>query len=165
MSKKKILTPLFLIIVLLIFYFVYKSATQSIKPVVLNDVPEQKVLEVVELKTQKDFKMIGQEIFQGTGFEPGFNFRISIAGTKFGTELVSQYGDTHYVGYLDLVNNSTSTKTFSGKMLDKTDKIVEGLFNIFQKKCTLPSGTNVPFTVDIKVATETLSGCATIVSK
>jgi hypothetical protein len=165
-QKKIIYVVLGVILFSIILYFYRVSMQES--TVVVGEVDNSKVLETVfepvELKSQKDFKMIGQNIYSGSGFEPGFNFKISLAGTKFGTDLTSQYGDTHYVGYLDIVEQSTSTKVFSGKMLDKKDQVVDGEFKILTKKCNMPSGDEVPYTVVINVSNEKLSGCADLVS-
>lgn len=118
------------------------------------------VFEPVELKSQNDFQMIGQKMFEGGGFEPGWNFKLNLAGSKFGLDMVSQYGETKYVGYIDLVSQSTSTKVWQGKVLDIDDKPQDIKLEVMSKKCTEPSGDEVDYTVKVKVADENLDGCA-----
>jgi uncharacterized membrane protein len=118
------------------------------------------VFEPVELKSQKDFQMIGQRMFDGGGFEPGWNFKLNLAGSKFGLDMVSQYGEAKYLGYIDLVSQSTSTKIWQGKVLDLDDTPQDIKLEIISKKCTEPSGEEVDYTVKVKVADENLDGCA-----
>ena len=118
------------------------------------------VFEPVELKSQKDFQMIGEKMFEGGGFEPGWNFKLNLAGSKFGIDLVSQYGETKYVGYIDLVSQSTSTKVWQGKVLDLDDVAQDIKLEVISKKCTEPSGDKVDYTVKVKVADEDVEGCA-----
>jgi hypothetical protein len=124
---------------------------------------ENKVFEPVELKSQKDFTMIGEKMFEGGGFEPGWNFKLNLAGSKFGLDLLSQYGETKYVGYIDLVSQSTSTKVWQGKVLDLSDIAQDIKLEIISKKCTEPSGDEVDYTVKVKVADEDIEGCAKLV--
>lgn len=118
------------------------------------------VFEPVELKSQKDFQMIGKKMFEGGGFEPGWNFKLNLAGSKFGVDMVSQYGETKYAGYIDLVSQSTSTKVWQGKVLDLEDVAQDIKLEVISKKCTEPSGDEVDYTVKVKVADENLDGCA-----
>lgn len=70
--------------------FFYRSAQElnsRIEPIA-QDFIDQKIYETVELKTQKDFKLIGEPIFSASGFEPGFSVKLNLAGTKFGIEQV-----------------------------------------------------------------------------
>lgn len=163
MKKKLILLVVFLFIFISIVWYSLPGIKEEIVdvPKVSTDMTTtETVFEAIELKSQKDFKLIGESVFIGSGFEPGFAFKINMAGTKFGVDLDSQYGETKYVGYLDLASQSTTTKVFAGKMLDKNDQVVDGLFAIVSKACTMPSGDEVPFSVDIKAGPEVLSGCA-----
>lgn len=148
-----IVAVLFLLFVILIFYKMAKEVQ-----VAGNEIT-QKVFEAIELKSQSDFKMVGEKVYEGLGSEPGFNFMVTVAGSKFGVDLSSQYGQTRYVGYLDLIEQSTSTKIFSGKMLDQDNNMVDGKFKIFAQSCTLPSGDEVPLSAEIQVSDESLTGC------
>jgi NifU-like protein involved in Fe-S cluster formation len=74
--------------------------------------------------------------------------------------MLTKYGDMEYVGYIDLTSQSTSTKIFSGKVLDTADQMQDINLEIKTKKCTEPSGDEVDFTVAVKVAEEKLDGCA-----
>jgi hypothetical protein len=74
--------------------------------------------------------------------------------------LTSQYGDTHYVGYLDLADDKVSTRVYSGKMMDKLDGLVNSSFKIQIKDCLNAKGDTEKYTVNIVVGSETLSGCA-----
>ena len=121
------------------------------------------VFEPVELKSQKDFQMIGEKMFEGGGFEPGWNFKLNLAGSKFGIDLVSQYGETKYVGYIDLVSQSTSTKVWQGKVLDLNDAAQDIKLEVISKKCTEPSGEEVGYTVKVKVSNEKIDGCAKLI--
>jgi hypothetical protein len=167
MKTKHILKIFFILFLFLIALFVYRLS--KLDPIE-NFNPEeaaknlQTIYEAVELKSQDDFKMIGQTIYAGTGFEPGFNMLMSIAGTKFGTDIVSQYGETRYVGYLDLMSQSTSSKVFFGKMLNKENALVDSEVEIVTKICTMPSGDKVPFILKISVGDEKLQGCANVVN-
>jgi hypothetical protein len=112
------------------------------------------------LKNQEDFKPLGSMVLKGNGFEPGFNFKMYSYNNKFPTDLTSQYGDTHYVGYLDLADDKVSTRVYSGKMMDKLDGLVNSSFKIQIKDCLNAKGDTEKYTVNIVVGTETLSGCA-----
>lgn len=118
------------------------------------------VFEPVELRSQNDFQMIGQRLFNGSGFEPGWALKLNLAGSKFGIDLLSQYGETKYVGYIDLVSQSTSTKVWQGKVLDLNDAAQDIKLEVISKKCTEPSGDEVDYTVRVKVADEDIEGCA-----
>ena len=126
------------------------------------------VYEAIELKSQKDFSLTGNTMFTGSGFEPGFAFKLNLAGTKFGLDLSTQNGlddnGGKYVGYISLTGQSTTTKTFEGKVLDNTDKIQDLKLEIINKKCGMPSGETVAYTSKItvgdKVKNEKLTGCA-----
>lgn len=166
---KKVIYIIIILFILLFCLYLYRTMTipsQVISEIDNTPVKEEQTpaFEAVELKTQNDFKLIGKPVFVGTGFEPGFNVVVSLAGNKFGTELVSQYGQTRYVGYLDLVKNATNTKIIAGQMLDKDNKIVGGQFTFTTKECILPSGESVPYTLDAQVGPEILNGCANIVN-
>lgn len=162
MSFKKIIYAFLVFAFIFFVFYMITIFTRTSDAVVVKQTPvtQQTVFEAVELKSQKDFKLIGQILLSGSGYEPGFNFTISLAGTKFGVDLTSQYGDTRYVGYLDLNSQSTTTKIFSGNMLDKNNKVVTGEFTISKTKCFKASGDEVPYSVSIKVAKENLKGCA-----
>jgi hypothetical protein len=56
----------------------------------------------------------------------------------------SSYGETKYVGYLDLFNQSTTTKVFTGNVLDKQDKIQTLKMTITEKICYEASGDTLP---------------------
>jgi hypothetical protein len=145
--------------------FFYRSAQElnsRIEPIA-QDFIDQKIYETVELKTQKDFKLIGEPIFSASGFEPGFSVKLNLAGTKFGIDMDSSYGETKYVGYLDLFNQSTTTKVFTGNVLDKQDKIQTLKMTITEKICYEASGDTLPYTVDVSVAKEKVTGCGKII--
>jgi hypothetical protein len=161
--KMNILKIATLIIILLFLLYVYRVMTLS-EGMMINDEDLPKSYEAIELKTQSDFRMIGKVVYEGGGTEPGFSFKTSIAGTKFGFDLASQYGATRYVGYLDLTNQSTSSIAFTGKMLDKGNSVVDAIFKINVANCTTPSGVVVPYSVDISVGPEVLHGCGNIVA-
>lgn len=160
--KKNIIIVISAIVAIGIVIYLYLMFVTSGYSAVSINVPAKEVLAVVPLSSQKDFKLIGNTLFIGSGFEPGFNFKMNLAGQKFGIDLVSQYGDTHYVGYLDLVAQSSSTKIFAGNLLDKSDKSVACKFILTNKKCGTPKGDYTPFTVNINVGTEELLGCANL---
>lgn len=167
---KKIIYIIVLIFVLIFCIYLYKSITST--NIAMENIQEQpaatttqvKVYDKVPLVTQNDFKLLGKEIYIGTGFEPGFNFKISLAADKFGVDLVSQYGETHYVGYIDLTSQSTTTKVFKGLLLNKQNVAVGSEFTIKTKKCGLPSGEEVPYSVSIVVGAEKLSGCVQLIN-
>lgn len=129
----------------------------------ITEVEKVTVFEPVELNKQNDFLMIGQKMFEGGGFEPGWNFKLNLAGSKFGIDLVSQYGETKYVGYIDLTSQSTSTKVWQGKVLDLNDAAQDIKLEVISKKCTEPSGEEVGYTVKVKVGSEKIDGCAKLV--
>lgn len=103
-------------------------------------------------------------VYEGGGTEPGFSFKTSIAGTKFGFDLLSQNGATRYVGYLDLTSQSSTSIAFTGSMLDQQNNPVNAVFKINAEKCIVPSGAEVPYSVDIVVGPELLKGCGNIVA-
>lgn len=150
-----------LLIILLFLLYVYRVMTIG-EGMMINTGDLPKNYEAIELKTQSDFRVIGKVVYEGGGTEPGFSFKTSIAGTKFGFDLVSQYGATRYVGYLDLSGQSTSSIAFTGKMLDKENSIVDAVFKINVASCTTPSGVVVPYSVDINVGPGILQGCGNI---
>lgn len=156
-----VMVVIFLVVVFVVRYFSQGGEAVSSESATTTQI----VYDVVELKTQKDFALVGEPMFKGSGFEPGFNFKLTVSGSKFGVDMVSKYGESRYVGYLDLLAQSTSTKTFSGKMLDQNDKMVDAMFVIETKTCYEPSGDETPYTVDIKVSDEILNGCVKMETK
>lgn len=157
------LTMLLLVIVL----FLYRTIQQFDQSIVKENLTKEEqfvtIFDTVALSEQKNFKLMGEQVFAGIGFEPGFVFKMSVAGTKFGLELLSENGLEKHVGYLDLQSQSTSTKTFFGNLLDDKNKIVPTNMVFKLKKCIKPSGDEVEYIVEINLAKKKLSGCAELV--
>lgn len=165
--SQKIAWAVSVVILILIALFVWRFVQMANNELSNNvqDAATTTVFDTVELKSQKDFVLTGQQILDGGGFEPGWNFKLNIAGQKFGVDLVSQYGETKYVGYLDLVSQSTSTKVWGGFVLDKDDKQQNMGIKVDTQKCTEASGEEVDYTVKVLIGdpnnlTEELDGCA-----
>ena len=168
-NKKYLYIILGSVILIIFLLWLLKQSSQDIvvEPVDLTPqnvqpVVTQTVYDAIELKSQADFKIVGDMIYSGGGFEPGWGLKISLAGTKFGTDITTQYGDGRYVGYLDITSQSTTSKTFSGKMLDIKNKVVDGTVTLLSKKCGKPSGEFSDYTATVKVGKEKLSGCVDI---
>jgi hypothetical protein len=161
--SKKFLVASTVVVIVFLLLFIWRFiqvASGELAQQVIG--PSQKFYDITELKSQKDFKLLGDIFYIGGGFEPGWNFKITLIGNKFGVDLVSQYGDTKYVGYVDLASQSTSTKVLAGNLLDKDDKLQKFGMKIVSKKCVEPSGAEVDYTVNVLVGEEKLDGCAKI---
>lgn len=162
---KKILIGGIVLISLMILLFVWRSMqilNNDTTLVSSTEAPQATttIFESVELKSHKDFKLIGTKMYEGGGNEPGWAFKLNLAGNKFGIDMLTKYGEMQYVGYIDLTNQSTSSKKFAGKVFDTSDTVQDVSMEIKTEKCIQPSGEEVEFTVTVKVADEDLTGCA-----
>ena len=162
---KKIIVGGGVIVLLILVLFIWRSMQVFQNNTLTIEMPKQEVatttiFESIELKSQDDFKLIGETIFSGGGFEPGWNFKLNLAGNKFGVEMLTKYGEAKYVGYIDLITQSTSSKVWEGKVLDIEDTMQEVKITIQNKKCTEPSGDEVDYSIKVNVADEKLDGCA-----
>ncbi len=170
MLNKKILKLIILcsaVFFLILFYRLIKYNVVVVDQVgqasgVQNNSISETVFEQVELKSQTEFKMLGKSIYIGSGSEPGFSLNLSLAGTSFGTEIISDYGERKFVGYINLLKQSTSTKVFSGKLLNISNKPVDVKIEFQTKKCIAESGEEKSYVLNINVENEKLVGCAEV---
>jgi hypothetical protein len=96
----------------------------------------------------------------GLGASTTFAFRMSQAGDSYGVDFYANKNKNRFVGYMSLVDTSTNTKVFAGKMLDKNNQTVDGVIKIYVKDCVLPKIKPVKLSVEAQVGDQTFEGCA-----
>jgi hypothetical protein len=161
-NNKNVIILILIVALLFIGFRVSGVNLESIKSKIpfLNKVEEKFEMKKEDIsyidETASSTRIIVWEAF---GYEPGFAMKVFSEGKVkkvYSTNIITQEGNI-YSGFLQ----SVVADKFTGKIINAVDNSSVDVKIDFEKKnCTEPSGDISEYTINLKVASENLVGCA-----